>query len=66
VNTCEQVDRLLPLEPEIIVSDMPHMIRSMVEPPTIPVQIWWGMPAQRADNSHRDPALAAVVATEGG
>jgi glycerophosphoryl diester phosphodiesterase len=31
VNTAEQLDRLLPLEPEIIVSDTPHMIRAMVD-----------------------------------
>jgi len=30
MNTAEQLDRLLRLEPEIIVSDMPH-IRAMVD-----------------------------------
>jgi glycerophosphoryl diester phosphodiesterase len=56
VNTAEQLDRLLPLEPEIIVSDTPHMIRAMSMPTMTPVQIWWRMPAHRADNSRRDPA----------
>jgi hypothetical protein len=31
VNTAEQLGRLLRLEPEIIVSDTPHMIRVMVD-----------------------------------
>ncbi len=31
VNTAEQLHSLLPLEPEIIVSDTPHMIRAMVD-----------------------------------
>jgi hypothetical protein len=31
VDTAEQLNRLLPLEPEIIVSDTLHMTRSMVD-----------------------------------
>lgn len=31
VNTAEQVDVLLPLEPDIIVSDTPHMVRALVD-----------------------------------